>query len=71
MRACKAQAEAIVKFELINEQQRLRRKRFYLRAGYTEAPVKYRWQNENYEILSFRGEVSEQDYEDFWKHFRA
>lgn len=52
-----------------NEQQRLQRKQFYLRAGYTDTPVKYRWRNENYEILSFGGEVSEQDYKDFWKHF--
>ena len=54
-----------------NEQQRVQRKRFYLRAGYMETPVKYRWRNENYEILSFGGEVSAQDYEDFWKHFNV
>lgn len=52
-----------------NENQRVQRKQFYIRAGYMETPVKYCWRNENYEILSFRGDISEQDYKDFWKHF--
>lgn len=54
-----------------NEEQREARKRFYLRAGYRETPVKYRWRSENYEILSFGGSITEQDYEDFWKHFNV
>lgn len=54
-----------------NEEQRIRRKQFYLRAGYSETPVKYRWRNENYEILSFGGSISEQDYENFWKCFNV
>lgn len=52
-----------------NENQRIQRKQFYLRAGYSQTPVKYRWRNENYEILSFGGEISEKDYNGFWKHF--
>lgn len=52
-----------------NEKQRMARKQFYLRAGYSETPVKYLWQHEKYEILSFGGSVSEQDYNDFWKSF--
>ena len=52
-----------------NKQQRILRKQFYLRAGYKETVVKYRWRNENYEILSFGGDISEQDYDNFWKHF--
>ena len=52
-----------------NETQRIARKKFYLRAGYSETPVKYRWRNENYEILSFGGNISEQDYDNFWTHF--
>lgn len=52
-----------------NEQQRIARKRFYLRAGYSETPVKYKWRNENYEILSYGGSISKQEYHDFWKHF--
>lgn len=51
-----------------NEKQRTLRKQFYLRAGYAETEVKYRWRNEDYEILSFGGAVSKQDYDDFWDH---
>lgn len=42
-----------------NAEQRQKRKKFYLRAGYEETPVKYEWRNENYEILSFGGQISE------------
>ena len=52
-----------------NERQRVQRKQFYLRAGYEETPVRYEWLHEKYEILSFGGIISEQDYEDFWNHF--
>ena len=52
-----------------NEKQRMARKRFYLRTGYSETPVKYLWRHGKYEILSFGGSVSEQDYNDFWKSF--
>lgn len=52
-----------------NESQRVQRKQFYICAGYTETSVKYRWRNENYEILPFRGDISEQDHKEFWKYF--
>lgn len=52
-----------------NEEQRVKRKRFYTRAGYRETEIKYRWRNENYEILSFGGTISKKDYDNFWKHF--
>lgn len=53
-----------------NAEQRRIRKKFYLRAGYAETPVKYEWRKENYEILSFGGQISMAEYDDFWKNLR-
>lgn len=53
-----------------NAKQRIMRKKFYLRAGYDETPVKYEWRHENYEILSFGGQITEAEYEQFWKDLR-
>ena len=53
-----------------NAEQRKMRKKFYLRAGYEETPVKYEWRNENYEILSFGGQISEAEYDGFWEDLR-
>lgn len=53
-----------------NAEQRKMRKKFYLRAGYEETPVKYKWRQENYEILSFGGQISETEYDDFWENLR-
>ena len=53
-----------------NAEQRRMRKKFYLRAGYAETPVKYEWRKENYEILSFGGQISVAEYDDFWKNLR-
>jgi len=46
--------------------QRTARKAFYQRAGYTENPVFYRWQDEDYEVLSFSGGITYQEFCDFW-----
>lgn len=46
---------------------RLRRKNFYLRNGYRETEVRYRWQDEYYEILVFGGELSSEDFGNFWR----
>ncbi len=46
---------------------RRRRKNFYLRNGYRETEVRYRWQDEAYEILVFGGELSGEDFGNFWK----
>ena len=46
---------------------RKRRKNFYLRNGYKETEVRYRWQEEAYEILVFGGELSREDFGNFWK----
>lgn len=53
-----------------NAQQRRMRKKFYLRAGYEETSVKYKWHHENYEILSLGGMISEREYDCFWKDLR-
>lgn len=49
-----------------NPQQRERRKRFYLRNGYQETDVKYRWHGEDYEILSYGGNLTEAEFGNFW-----
>lgn len=54
-----------------NAEQRRMRKKFYLRAGYEETPVKYVWRQENYEILSFGGQISEAEYDGFWENLHA
>ena len=54
-----------------NAEQRRMRKKFYLRAGYEETPVKYEWRNESYEILSFGGQISEAEYDGFWEKLSA
>lgn len=46
---------------------RLSRKNFYLHAGYQENPVTYRWQEEDYEVLSFGGPITRQEFSDFWR----
>lgn len=46
---------------------RRRRKNFYLRNGYEETEIRYRWQDESYEILSNGGEVTREDFGNFWK----
>ena len=54
-----------------NAEQRKMRKKFYLRAGYEETPVKYEWRHENYEILSFGGQISKAEYDGFWEDLHA
>ena len=46
---------------------RRRRKNFYLRNGYSETEVRYRWQDEAYEILVSNGKLSGEDFGNFWK----
>lgn len=46
---------------------RRRRKNFYIRNSYAETDIRYRWQDESYEILSCGGNVSKEDFGNFWK----
>lgn len=50
-----------------NAMQRKMRKKFYLRAGYKETSIKYEWRHENYEILSFGGQIFQAEYDSFWE----
>lgn len=52
-----------------NNEQRIRRKEFYLRNGYMESGITYRWREESYEILVNGGPVSEDEFNGFWRHF--
>lgn len=52
-----------------NQVQRIKRKSFYLRSGYKETNVRYEWRKENYEILSYNGEITLKDYNNFWNNF--
>ena len=45
---------------------RLRRKAFYHRCGYQENPVYYRWQDEDYEVMSYGGPITHEEFSDFW-----
>mgnify|MGYP004443132081 FL=1 len=49
-----------------NAEQRMKRKQFYLRNGYEETEVRYRWHGDDYEILSYGGTVTDKEFEDFW-----
>ncbi len=46
---------------------RRRRKNFYLRNGYSETDIRYRWQDEAYEILVCGGDISPEDFGNFWR----
>ncbi len=50
-----------------NSAQRERRKRFYLRNGYAETGIRYRWHREDYEILVSGGTLSFEEYKAFWR----
>ena len=50
-----------------NNDQRTRRMAFYLRNGYEETPVSYRWRDEDYVILSCGGIMTGQEWGRFWK----
>ena len=52
-----------------NNDQRRKRKQFYLLNGYEQTEVNYRWRNEDYEILSQGGNVTRADFEAFWHYF--
>ena len=50
-----------------DNENRLSRKNFYLRAGYRENPVTYRWQEEDYEVLSYGGSITREEFSAFWR----
>lgn len=50
-----------------NNEQRRRRKAFYVRSGFHETEVRYRWRDEDYVILSSAGTVTTRDFHEFWE----
>lgn len=54
-----------------NHEQRTRRKNFYIRNGYQETDIFYTWQDVQYQILSYRGSVSRNEFISFWQHFEV
>ena len=54
-----------------NHEQREKRIRFYDRNGYKMTDVEYRWQDEDYLILSYNGAVSKEEHDAFWERCEA
>lgn len=54
-----------------NCKQRTRRKKFYIRNGYQETDIFYTWQDVQYQILSYGGSVSRNEFISFWQHFEV
>lgn len=52
-----------------NAAQRLSRWRFYRRCGYEETGVTYRWRGERYAILSSGGQVTDEEFWQFWNEW--
>lgn len=49
-----------------NNDQRIRRKAFYKRNGYTESGIKCVWRGVAYEILIRNGSMTEEEFDAFW-----
>lgn len=54
-----------------NNDQRAKRIAFYMKNGYQETPVRYRWHGDDYVILSAGGIMTEEEWSDFWKEVYA
>lgn len=57
--------EAPIK-EADNYLQRQRRVNFYLRNGFNDTDLSYRWQGELYKTYSYNGEITDEDVDNFW-----
>ena len=51
----------------INKEQRLKRIKFYLNAGFKLTNIKYFWENEYYIIMVSNGNITEMEFWNFWK----
>ena len=49
-----------------NNEQRIRRKSFYEKNGYTESGIEYSWRGVPYKILIKNGTITEREFDDFW-----
>lgn len=52
-----------------NNEQRRKRRCFYLRNGYSVSPVRYNWQGDPYEILISGGNITDEEFWEFWDSF--
>lgn len=50
-----------------NHGQRLMRRNFYLKNGYTGSGITYRWRGVTYELLIAGGTITEKEFKEFWK----
>ena len=49
-----------------NNEQRIKRKAFYVKNGYVESGIEYRWRGVPYKILIKNGTITETEFDDFW-----
>ena len=49
-----------------NHEQRVRRKAFYEKNGYTESGIRYHWRGVSYKILIKNGTITEAEFDAFW-----
>lgn len=49
-----------------NYEQRVQRKNFYLRNCFLETEVKYKWHGDYFEILSYGGNITDEEFDQFW-----
>ena len=52
-----------------NEDQREKRAAFYLKNGYCFTDILYRWEGEDYRIMSNGGNVTRDEFSGFWRFF--
>lgn len=56
-----------VSCDALNDDQRHKRKAFYLKNGYHVTNVSYEWRQEDYEILVSNKDLSREEFERFWE----
>lgn len=49
-----------------NNPQRVKRRAFYLHNGYAETKIRYRWLGTDYLILSHGGDMTDEEFGQFW-----
>lgn len=55
--------------ELMNNNlQRIKRKQFYFRNGYKTTDIKYRWRNEDFDVLIYGNHITYEEFENFWEN---
>lgn len=53
--------------ESANYEERIKRKNFYLTNQFQETDVKYKWHGDYFEILSYGGNVTDEEFDTFWE----